>query len=87
MSWLGASKSSTESVMQSCQMYGTTMVLRIFLYFVEGKIRGKMVPFKIAINEWYISHLVSPKMGTHYSMAFEIYQKVAEEEMRYLEGR
>jgi hypothetical protein len=44
-----------------------------------------MVPFKIAINEWYISHLV--KMGTHYSMAFEIYQKVAEEEMRYLEGR
>ena len=46
MSLLGVSKSSTESVMHSCQMYGTTMVLRIFLYFVAGKNRGKMVRLK-----------------------------------------
>ena len=38
---------------------------------------GKPVPFKIAINEWYISHPISAKVGTDHSMAFEIYGKIA----------
>ena len=48
---------------------------------------GKPVPFKIAINEWYISHPISAKVGTDHSMAFEIYGKIAEEEIKHLETK
>lgn len=52
--------------------------------FLPNFMSGKRIPFKIAINEWYILHLISPKIGTEHSMSYEIYEKVAEEEKRYL---